>query len=180
MDDESGWHGVLLELWTPRVRDAVVARIERATLGRRGVLVRTLAYPEAAPEDWTEALHELVIASIQEETGADLDRLGSQAAWECYEQVWVALTRRWAEGGETALVPLGAEPEVDRLIRGLPPALAAEAGADISGPVPDPLWVGGRLRVDLEGLEAGVERAGDALPGEVRASVAAIVRALRT
>jgi hypothetical protein len=178
MDDESGWHGVLIELWTPHVRDAVVARVEDATVGRRGVLVRTLASPEEVPEPWTEALHDLVIASIRDETGADLDHLGSQAAWECYEQVWTALAARWADGGALAVVPLGAEPEVDRLIRGLPSALAAEAGADVSGRVPDPLWLGGRLRVDLEGLESGAARAEDALSAEVRTAVRAIVRAI--
>jgi hypothetical protein len=153
-DDGTGWNEVLVGGWTAEVRDAVVARIERATVGRRGRLVRTLAAPEQVPAAWVEQLHVLILGAIAAETGADLDALGSQAAWACYDDVWSELAARWADGGSLRRVPLGAEPPVVRLLQHLPADAAEYAGADVTRAVPDPLWVGGRLRVDVEGLFA--------------------------
>jgi hypothetical protein len=153
-DDGSGWNEVLVGGWTADVRDAVVVRIERASLGRRGWLVRTLADPDGVQAGWVEALHRVVVAAVAAETGADLDALGSQAAWACYDDVWAELGARWADGGALPQVPLGDEPAVVRLLQHLPPQIAEHAGADVSGTVPDPLWVAGRLRVDVEGLWA--------------------------
>lgn len=167
-DDGTGWNEVLVGAWTDAVRTAVVRRVERMTIGWRGPLVRTLRDPEGAPAPWTEALHRAVVAAIAEETGADLDELGSHAAWACYEEVWQELAGRWEAGGDLATVPLGQEPPVVALIAGLAPVAAEAAGADVRGPVPDPLWVAGRLRVDVDGLRLVL--AGGTLPGadEVR------------
>jgi hypothetical protein len=159
-DDGTGWNEVLVGGWSDAVRDAVVARVERLTVGWRGPLVRTLADEEGVDGDWTEALHRTVLHAITAETGADLDDLGSQAAWACYDDVWAALAGRWGDGGELAIVPLGAEPVVSSLVAGLPPEAAAAAGADVRGPIPDPLWVRGRLRVDVEGLQDVLARGG--------------------
>jgi hypothetical protein len=178
VDDETGWNDVLLAMWTDAVRDAVVARIERATVGRRGWLVRVFADPEGCRPDFTETVHALVVAAIHDETGADLDALGSQAAWESYEQVWEALRRRWADGGPLARVRIGAEPEVARAIGALPAEAAAHLAADVTGPRPDPLWVGGRLRVDLDGLAAYRRLDGGQVPHDVAAAFALVERAV--
>lgn len=175
MDDETGWNDVLLRLWTEQVRDQVVARIERACVGRRGWLVRVFAGAESAPPGLTETVHAIVLAAIRDETGADLDELGSQAAWECYAQVWDLLERRWADGGPLAIVPIGAEPEVSRLVAGLPVEAAVCAAADVSGPHPDPLWTHGRLRVDTEGLRAYLALDGGRAPADVHAAVTTIL-----
>jgi hypothetical protein len=153
-DDGSGWNEVLVGGWTAEVRDAVVARVERATVGRRGRLVRVLSAPDTAPARTVEQLHALVVAAIAAETGADLDALGSQAAWSCYDDVWAELVARWADGGSLRVIPLGAEPAVVRLVRHLPPEAAVHAGAELVDGTPDPLWLGGRLRIDLDGLWA--------------------------
>lgn len=167
-DDGTGWNEVLVGGWTEEVRDDVVRRVEQRTVGWRGPLIRCLADPETAPAAWTEMLHQVVIAAIAEETGADLDELGSHAAWACYEEVWQQLVEEWGDGGALATVPLGQEPAVVSLLSGLPPMAAEAAGADVSGAVPDPLWIAGRLRVDVDGLRLLLERR--VLPGadEVR------------
>jgi hypothetical protein len=153
-DDGTGWHEVLVGGWTDEVRDAVVRRVEALTVGWRGPLIRVLTDPEGAPGEWTEALHRTVIAGIAAETGADLDELGSHAAWACYEEVWQGLAARWQDGGDLHTVPLGREPLLVAAIVALPAPAAASLGADVRGPVPDPLWVSGRLRVDVTGARA--------------------------
>lgn len=177
MDDDTGWTDVFLSVWTPRVCRAVADRIDRATVGHRGWLVRVLADPEGCRAGWTETVHALVLAAIRDETGADLDTMGSQAAWEAYDQVFEALRSRWADGGSLATIPLGAEPQVARLIVGLPAEAAASLAADVTGERPDPLWLRGRLRIDLEGLRAYRRIDGGALPRDVARALDAIERA---
>ena len=154
MDDESGWNDILLGMWGPSVRDAVVARVEHATLGARCLLVRTLGDPDTQREAWVEQLHALVVGAIQEETGADLDELGSQAAWASYEEVWDALAARWADGGPLDTVPLRREVDAIAWLQRLSPIGAQAAGMDVGVDPPEPLWIAGRLRIDLEGLDA--------------------------
>jgi hypothetical protein len=178
VDDTSGWNDVLMDLWTDEVRDLVVARIERASIGRRGWLVRVFADPETCRPAWTETAHALVLAAIRDETGADLDELGSQAAWECYEQVWGRLAADWSAGGPLVVVPLRLEPELAGLIRRLPSEAASYAGADVTGPVPDPLWVGGRLLVDSDGLRAYLALDGGRVPTETYGVVTQILARL--
>jgi hypothetical protein len=175
VDDTSGWHGVLLELWSDALCDRVVARIEQVTVGRRGWLVRVFADPEGVRGEFTETVHAVILAAIRDETGADLDELGSQAAWECYEQVWDGLGRRWADGGELATVPLGQEPDVVRRLASLPAEAAAHAGADVSAGTSDPLWLAGRLRVDADGLRHYLGLDGGRVPVDVHADVTAIL-----
>jgi hypothetical protein len=158
MDDDAGWDAILVDGWGPLVRHAVVERVERATVGARGTLVRTLADPEHARFAWTEWLHECVVDAIRYETGADLDRLGSQAAWACYEDSWDALACRWRDGGSTVVVRPGAERRVRRLLAEAPAWLAERAGADIGALPPEPLVVGGRVRLDVEGVAACLRR----------------------
>jgi len=179
VDDESGWNDLLLELWTDEVRDAVVRRIEEATVGRRGWLVRVFAAPDGVRAELTETVHAVVLAAIRDETGADLDVLGSQAAWECYEQVWDELADRWADGGWTEPVPLGAEPEVVRALAGLPAEAAVCAGVDLDaeGHV-DPLWLAGRLRIDADGLRAYLRLDGGRAPVAVHRAIDAILGVL--
>lgn len=178
MDDESGWNEVLLGVWSEDLRDQVVARIESVAVGRHGWLVRVFSDPEGVAGGLTETVHAIVLAAIRDETGADLEELGSQAAWECYEQVWDHLAGRWADGGRLAVVPLGSEPEVVRLIHRLPMEGAVAAAADVSGEHWDPLWLRGRLRVDVEGLRAYLRLDGGRAPAEVHACVTAILDAL--
>ena len=180
MDDASGWDGILRELWSATVRDAVVERIEVATVGRRGWLVRVFATPEQVRGELTETVHALVLAAIRDETGADLDGLGSQAAWECYEQVWDALAERWAGGGQLPAVPLGREPGVVRALLGLPPEAAVHAGADLVAGAVQPLWLAGRLYVDTEGLRAYLALDGGRVHPSVAADITEVLRAVET
>lgn len=154
MDDDSGWDQVLVQGWGPLVRAAVVDRIERALIGRRGLLVRTMADPDAARYAWTEALHRLVLDAIRAETGADLDSLGSQAAWACYDDTWRALEARWRDGEPLVVVPPAEESIVVTLLRDLPPVVAEAAGADVACDPYEPLRVAGHVLVDVEGLFA--------------------------
>ena len=177
MDDETGWHELLVGVWSPRVRDAVVAHVERATVGARCLLVHTLHDPDQARPGWIEQLHGLVIEGIFAETGAHLDELGSQAAWEAYEEVWEALAARWSNGGGCATVPLRREPDAVALLARLTPLGAQAAGMDVGSDPPEPLWVAGRLRVDAEGLAAYRGLAGvDEEQRRVAASLLALLR----
>jgi hypothetical protein len=175
VDDSSGWNDVLLAVWNDHVRGQVVARIEGATVGRRGWLVRALADADGCQPAWTETVHALVLAAIRDETGADLEELGSQAAWDCYAQVWDALADRWSDGGSLAIVPLRLEPAVVALLAALPLEAAAYAGADVTGPTPDPLWIGGRLRVDIDGLRAYLALDGGRAPRAVHTDILALI-----
>lgn len=154
--DDDGWTQILVDGWGPLVRAAVVERVERALVGRRGILCRAVT-DEVASDGHAacvEQVHEHIVAAIRVETGADIDALGSQAAWACYDEVWGQLQRRWAEGGSTVPVDPAVTEEVTALVRSLSPAAAQHAGADI-GVVPFRLMsVGGRTRVDVDGLFA--------------------------
>lgn len=177
-DDGSGWHHVLLALWSDDVRDAVVARLERSCVGRHGWFARVFATPDDAGIPLTETVHALVLAAIRDETGADLEELGSQAAWDCYEAVWDALAARWQDGGLLAYVTLGEEPQVVRELRALPVEAAAAAAADVSGPVPEPLWLRGRLRIDADGLRHHLQLDGGPVPPEVEVHARRILASL--
>jgi hypothetical protein len=156
VDDDTGWNEVLTGVWSPRVRDAVVARVEAATVGARCLLVCTLREEDTPREGWVEQLHQLVVEAIRAETGADLDELGSQAAWASYEDVWDALTTRWRSGGEMATVPLRQEVAATACLKQLRGVAAQAAGMDVGVDPPEPLWLAGRLRVDADGLLAVV------------------------
>lgn len=177
-DDGSGWHHVLIGLWSDDLRDAVVDRIERSCVGRLGWLVRVFAVAGDGSGPLTETVHALVLAAIRDETGADLEDLGSQSAWECYEDVWTALASRWYDGGTLAYVTLGAEPSVVRALQALPDEAAVAAAADVSGTVAEPLWVRGRLRIDAEGLRRHLQIDGGMAPREVRMLVERILASL--
>jgi hypothetical protein len=152
VDDDSGWDEVLTGVWGPTVRDAVVARVEAATVGARCLLVCTLRDEGVGRDGWVEQLHHLVVEAIRDETGADLDELGSQAAWTTYEDVWKRLAARWHDGGQMSLVPLRREVEATACLRHLLGLAAQAAGMDVGADPPQPLWLEGRLRVDAEGL----------------------------
>ena len=152
MDDDTGWNEVLTGVWSPRVRDAVVARVEAATVGARCLLVCTLREEDCQRDGWVEQLHQLIVEAIRIETGADLDGLGSQAAWASYEEVWDALVVRWRSGGEMATVPLRREVEATACLKQLRGVAAQAAGMDVGVDPPEPLWLAGRLRVDADGL----------------------------
>lgn len=159
-DDDTGWDRILTEGWGPLVLAAVVERVERGLVGRRGVLVRALVDERASAGHaaCVEEVHARIIEAIREETGADLDALGSQAAWACYDQVWGQLQRRWCDGGPLPAVPAEVEAEVVTLLRSLTPRAAQHAGADI-GTVPvTPLRCAACVRVDLQGLFAYLAR----------------------
>jgi hypothetical protein len=178
VDDESGWNQILLEVWSPQVRDAVVEHIEQSSVGRHGWLVRVFADPDGVSGPLTETVHAVVLAAIQDETGADLNDLGSQAAWECYEQVWSALEARWSDGGTLAVVPLGAEPSVIAALRRLPDEAAVAAAAELSEHGIQPLWLRGRLLVDGRGLQAYLALDGGQAPTEVAQAIHQILAQL--
>jgi hypothetical protein len=178
-DDGTGWNEVLLSLWGDDTRDAVVARIERVATSRRGWLVRVFSDPDRVRPNLTETVHQLVLAAIQDETGADLEALGSQAAWDCYEQVWDALAARWSDGGALVAVPLGREPEVVRLLAQLPPEGAVSAGADVGDGGVQPLWLRGRLLLDPDGLRGYLALDGGRVPAAIHDTAQALLRAVR-
>lgn len=161
--------------WGPAALDVVVRDVERRTVGRRGALVRTLAAPEQARYAWTERLHRLVLEAICAATGEDLEEHGSQAAWECYDQVWRRLADRWAHGGSLAIVAPHQEAAVVALIERLPVAAAEAAAADVSVMPAAPLWLAGRLRVDVEGLWAYLATVEPPLTGPDRARVDQVI-----
>lgn len=178
MDDTTGWDEVLRGSWSDRVRDLVIGRIEEATLARRGWLVRVVTDPDQVRPELTETVHAVVLAAIRDETGADLEELGSQAAWECYEDVWRELTERWAGGGPLATVPLGREVEVVRILRRLPAEAAVAAGADLTVAGIEPLWTAGRLRLDADGVRAYRALDGGRLPAELASDLAVLLAAV--
>lgn len=159
-DDDSGWTEVLVDGWGPLVRAAVVDRVERSMVGRRGVLVRALTEESASAGHaaCVEEVHARILVAVREETGADLDELGSQAAWACYDEVWGQLQRTWATGGPTVAVAPAVEGEVVRLLQALSPAGAQHGGADVGTDPYTPLRCGGVVRLDVEGLFAFVAR----------------------
>jgi len=152
VDDESGWNAILVEGWGDLVRAAVCDRVDDALATARGVLAIAVVTPDDAPAAAVERVHHVVVAAIAAETGADLDELGSQAAWATYEDVWGELGRRWAEGGPMELLPRAAEAEVLRLLAGLPPAAVEHAGAVLDREHVHVLRTGGGVRLDVEGL----------------------------
>jgi hypothetical protein len=153
-DDDTGWTEILVDGWGPLVRAAVVARVEEAFIGRRGVLVRALGDdPDVGGHAaCIEEVHDRIIDAIRAETGADLDHLGSQAAWACYDEVWGALQVRWLRVGRLAPVLPHVEVEVVTLVRALTPTAAEHAGADIGALPYAPLRVADRPHVDVDGL----------------------------
>ncbi len=180
-DDDSGWTEILVGGWGPLVRAAVVDRVERGLVGRRGVLVRALTEEasSAGHAACVEEVHARVVEAIREETGADLDDLGSQAAWACYDEVWGQLQARWEAGGGTVVVATPHEDEVVALVRSLSPSGARHAGADIGTSPWAPMRCGGRLHVDLEGLFAYLARDTGEVTAEERTLVDRLVLLLR-
>lgn len=167
--DDDGWTEILVSGWGPLVRAAVVERVERAFVGRRGVLCRAVTEEVASGGHaaCVEEVHEHVVAAIRVETGADIDALGSQAAWACYDEVWGQLQRRWAGGGSTMTVPGPVADEVTALVRSLCPAAAQHAGADIGALPFRLLRVGDRFHVDVDGLFAYLALdTGEVTPGD--------------
>lgn len=129
MDDESGWHQVLVEGWDELVRAAVCDRLDDAFATARGVLALAVTDPDGAPADAVERVHDGVVVAIAAETGANLDELGSQAAWATYDDTWAELGRRWSDGGPMEPVAARHEPELVRLLAGLPREAIEHAGA---------------------------------------------------
>ncbi len=181
MDDETGWSLILTDGWGPLVLAAVVERVERATVADRALLVRTVTSPDDAPAAWVERVHRLVLDAIREETGADLEALGSQAAWASYEQTWDRLASRWSGGGRLLALRDEDADEVVQILRDLPVAVAAAAGADTSTIPARPLRVGGVLMIDAEGLFAWIATSDDEGPdGAVRPWVDRLLALART
>lgn len=153
MDDETGWDAILVDGWGPLVRAAVCDRVEEAFATSRGVLALTVADPDAAPAHATERVHDAVLAAIATETGADLDHLGSQAAWATYDDVWAELGRRAADLDRLEPVPPDTTETIRTLLLTLPLPLVEHAGAvlDDDGRVLL-LDRGGTALLDVEGV----------------------------
>lgn len=180
MDDESGWNEILLATWGPHVRRAVCERVERSFSRARGVLALTARDPDAAPAHATERVHAAVVTAIAEETGADLDGLGSQAAWATYDEVWLELGRRSDELDRFEPVSRDAVAEVRVLLGGLPPVVVEHAGAAVDERGRLVLVErDGDVVLDVEGLHRWL--ALDDQAGEwLRDTVRAVVRAARS
>lgn len=152
MDDESGWHTILVEGWGDLVRAAVCDRVDAALATARGVLALATVTPDDAPAAAVERVHHAVVEAIAAETGANLDELGSQAAWATYDDVWAELGRRWEDGGSLEHVSATAEVEVVPLLARLPVAAIEHAGAVLDGPHVRLVRTNGRARLDVEGV----------------------------
>ena len=152
MDDESGWNAILVEGWSDHVRAAVCSRVEDAMTDARGVLAVAVAMPDDAPPDAVERVHDAIVAAIADETGADLDELGSQAAWATYDDVWAELGRRWDDGGGMEAIDPTVEAEVARLLAGLPRRAIELAGGVVDGLDVRMLHTTDGPRLDVEGV----------------------------
>lgn len=152
MDDESGWHAILVEGWGELVRAAVCDRVDDALATACGVLAIAAVTPDNAPAAAVERVHHAVVTAIAAETGADLDLLGSQSAWATYEDVWAELGRRWADGGRMELLAPSAVDEVLLLLTGLPLAAVEHAGAVRDGDHVQVLRTADGVHLDVEGL----------------------------
>jgi hypothetical protein len=170
VDDESGWHQVLVEGWGDLVRAAVCDRLDDAFATCRGVLALAVTDPDGAPADAVERVHDGVVVAIAAETGANLDELGSQAAWATYDDTWAELGRRWADGGPMESVAHTDEDGLARLLAGLPRTAIEHAGAVVDvdtvrlvqtddGPVLDVDGLFRWLAMDHEAPDAVRERA---------------------
>ncbi len=180
-DPEIMWTEVLVSGWGPLVRDAVVARVEEAMIGRRGILVRGVRDHDrtGSAAACIEEVHARVLEAVRVETGADLDELGSQAAWACYEDAWDRLASRWFDGGSLVAVHPARHHEVRERIGRLTVRGAEHAGAD-TGPLPAlPLEIDGAVLVDVDGLLAYIARDDGAITPSERSQVDALLRACR-
>lgn len=164
MDDESGWSLILTDGWGPLVLDAVVRRIEAEMLGDRARLVRAVVDPDSANANDIEHVHRVVLDAIEVETGANLEELGSQAAWACYEATWDHLGSRWADGGRLVTIAPEHTATILSIVARLPVAVAHAAGADTSTIPARPTIIDGVLRLDAEGLFAWIATAASADP----------------
>ena len=179
MDDESGWNAILVEGWGELVRAAVCDRVEDAMRDARGVLAVAVAMPEDAPAAAVERVHDAVVAAIATETGADLDELGSQAAWATYDDVWAELGRRWADGNGMERLAPELEQEVLQLLAGLPRPAIEHAGGVVDGLEVRVLRTERGPCLDVEGIFrwlAGEEADDDVLRARARSVVAAARR----
>lgn len=178
MDDESGWNAILVEGWGELVRGAVCDRVTEAMTAARGVLAIAVVTPDAAPPAAVERVHTAVLGAIMAETGANLDELGSQAAWATYDDVWAELGRRWIDGGGMEAVDDTAVAEVLALLAGLPRDAIEHAGGVVDGRTVRVLRTDAGAHLDVDGLFrwlATDEAADDELRARAR-QVAAVAR----
>jgi hypothetical protein len=152
MDDDSGWHDILVDGWGPSVLAAVCDRVDDAFATARGALVTTVLDPDTAPPVCTQHVHTAVVEAIRAETGADLEQLGSQAAWATYDQAWVELARRWRSVPGLVVIDGARAGPAAHLLRTLPFDAAVHAGGVPGAPTVAPLMVDGRVYVDVDGL----------------------------
>lgn len=162
LDEENDWSLILTDGWGPLVLDAVVRRVEADLLGERARLVRAVIDPDHASADDIEHVHERILAAIEVETGADLEQLGSQSSWACYEQTWAHLAQRWSDGGRLVTISPEHTATVHAIMARLPVAIARAAGADVSGIPAVPAMIDGVLHLDAEGLFHWIATSGEA------------------
>lgn len=153
MDDESGWHLILVDGWGPLVRTAVVERVVAGFTTRLGVLASTALEPDDAEAEWVQSVHEAIVAAIEQETGADIEELGSQAAWAVYDEVWTALAGRVAADESLVPVPEHRVGQVMAVLAEMPVEAAVQAGAvPWDGGPALPVLIDARARVHVDGV----------------------------
>jgi hypothetical protein len=128
VDDETGWNAILVEGWGALVRAAVCDRVADLLDTSRGLLTIAVTTPDDAPAAAVERVHDAVLVAIATETGANLDELGSQAAWATYDDVWAELGRRWDDATVLEFVPAVRADTVLDLLRQLPPQASNTPG----------------------------------------------------
>ncbi|MEE8602983.1 hypothetical protein [Euzebya tangerina] len=153
MDDSSGWHEILVDGWGELVREAVIDRVRADFAFRVGILAAAVVTPDDAEAEWVEAVHRSVVDGIRIETGADIEELGSQAAWAPYEEVWQFIEARLGADASFESVPEYRVGQVLALLAELPPRAVLHAGG-IPWPeeAPAALVLDGRTRVHVDGL----------------------------
>lgn len=143
---------VLAETWSPELAARVADRVGESP--GRSYIVRQVQ-PEMidrlGPGD---VVWEYIIDAILIETGVDLDQAGESTSFEAFEDVLAILVERWRDGEPLSAVPHRHEAVAIEALQHLTSKAAEVAGCDVEGGEPwEPLRAGGRLRVDVEGLQ---------------------------
>lgn len=142
---------LLAETWSPELAGRIADRVGQAR--GRGYLVRGVQ-PEVRDQLMPgDVVFEEVMDAIHAETGVDVDHAREEVSFQAVEDVVEILAERWQDGEPLPAVPESQEEEAAELLAGLTMKAAESAGCEVTEEPWEPLRAGGRLRVDVEGLQ---------------------------
>lgn len=139
---------LLRSTWSPMVEGAVADRVDRP--GNRGHVVRGIL-PDAS-QAATDFLFEEIADALAHETGVDIDYARTETAYRAIDDVMALLTHRWRTGGSLSRVGEDEAAAATQALRRLEMKAAEWAGCDVSQQPYEPLYLNGRLLVDVSGL----------------------------